>query len=245
MTTDQALHPTSLPASVVTAIVVNYRTLENTAHCVESWLGFYPELPLILVDNGSADDSTIYIQRMASSHSNIQNILNDFNNHHGPGMHQAIQTTRTPFVFLLDSDTIVHTGGFLEQMLSEFAHDPNLYALGRLAHKNRYGFSVQPGTRRYIRYIDPYAMLLDRRKYFQLRPFFHHGAPCIHNMQDAARSGFHVSDYPIQEFIWHAGRGTCSRYGYDLGPMTLIQGILTERIPTLIYRLKTRWRNSE
>jgi glycosyltransferase involved in cell wall biosynthesis len=214
----------------ITALVVNYRTIDLIERCATSLLQHYPKVRLLLIDNGSQDDSTDYIRDMRKKHSNVQGLLLPQNIYHGPAMDLGIRTISTRYAFTLDSDCEVLDGGFLEQMLPLF-RDPILYAAGSLSFKNRYGFSIRSEMKYYVRYINPHAMLVDIKKYRQLKPFFHHGAPCIKNMKDAERSGFVVQDFPIQDFIRHEGRGTCSRYGYNLGPMTLVQYFLTDYLP--------------
>ena len=65
--------------SSVTAVIVNYRTKDLTETCVEGLIGFYPDLQVLLVDNGSGDPSTAYIERMALQWDNISAILNKGN----------------------------------------------------------------------------------------------------------------------------------------------------------------------
>jgi len=222
--------------TTITTLVVNYRTLDLTERCVTSLLHHYPNVRLLLIDNGSQDSSTGYIQNMAETYPNVQCLINPLNIYHGPAMDLGIRAINTRYVFTLDSDCEILRGGLLEQMLPLF-RDPSLYAAGSLSLKSRFGFTTRPGTRYYVRYINPHAMLIDGKKYHQLKPFFHHGAPCIKNMKDAEKAGFIVQDFPIQDFIYHEGRGTCSRYGYGLGPMTLMQYILTDYLPNQLARM--------
>jgi len=65
----------------VTALIINWRTLDLTTRCVEGLLDRYSGLPIILVDNGSDDkrDSAGYIAMMAEMHPNISVILNRSN----------------------------------------------------------------------------------------------------------------------------------------------------------------------
>jgi hypothetical protein len=59
-------------------------------------------------------------------------------------------------------------------------------------------------------------MLLDRDKYFGLRPFVHHGAPCLRNMQDAKRKDYAVVDFPVAEYVAHRMQGTSASHGYGV-----------------------------
>jgi GT2 family glycosyltransferase len=193
---------------------------------VESFLQYYPEVNLILIDNGSQDSSTAYLERMARDKERVSCIVNDDNLYHGPAMDQGIGQSVTRYVFTLDSDCKVVKGGFLEEMLELFA-EPLVYAVGRLVYMDRYGFEGEQSRSKRIRYIHPYAALLDKEKYLSLYSFIHHGSPCIRNMQHAQESGLVVCDFPIDRFIVHHGQGTCSRYGYGLGPSVLLDRLLS------------------
>lgn len=203
----------------VTTLIVNYKTLDLTRRAVETFRARYPDLPLLLIDNGSRDGSTEYIVRLGNEDPNVAIVVNERNRYHGPAMDQGMKVCRTPFVFTLDSDCDVLRGGFLELMLALF-EDERVYAVGDIRYKNRFGYTygydidVQADRPRRIPYIHPYAMLVDRAKYAKLQPFIHHGAPCIKNMRDAKRVGFIVRDFPIDTYIEHRREGTSARHGY-------------------------------
>ncbi len=211
----------------VAVIVVNYRTELLIRRCVESLLEHYTDVKLLIIDNGSQDGSTAYIKRVAQHNEKVACITNDENLYHGPAMDQGITSSATPFVFTLDSDCEVLERGFLERMLDSFK-DPRLYAVGQLVHMDRYGFETQSDRENTIRYIRPHAMLLDRGKYLTLPRFTHHGSPCLRNMREAEKVGYRVADFPIDAFVRHDEKGTCSRYGYGLGPKTLVEKLLSK-----------------
>jgi len=209
----------------ITVLVVNYRTLDLTERCVSSLLAHYPRIRMILTDNGSADESTAYLLALAKTHQNIQVILHPRNLYHGPALHHALQAATTRLAFSFDSDCRLLQPGLLEALLQVFS-DQCMYAAGRLAWMNRFGYELaapRPGA---LATIHPSAMLLDREKYLQLAPFFHHGSPGLHNMRSAARAGWRLAHFPLAPYVYHAGRGTCSRYGYGLGWRHRIENIL-------------------
>src|SRR5215210_2081905 len=88
----------------ISAVVVNYRTLELTRACVESLLAHYPDLTVILIDNGSGDESSRYVCRLGETMSNVRAVLNPRNLYHGPALDQGVRLARTKYVFTLDSD---------------------------------------------------------------------------------------------------------------------------------------------
>jgi glycosyltransferase involved in cell wall biosynthesis len=221
--------PVTVPESVhdVTVVLVNYKTRALTQRAIESLLRQYPTVSLIAIDNGSRDDSTDFLLALARRHSNVSTIVNMQNRNHGPAMHQGIGLARTQYVFTLDSDCEVIHGGFLEEMSALF-EDERVYAVGDVRYKNRFGYTfgyddvaghderANPENRRRIPYVHPYAMLLDRRKYQQLRPFVHHGAPCIRNMRDAKERGFAVRYFPVHHYVVHRAEGTSARHRYGI-----------------------------
>ena len=219
----------------ITVLVINYRTLELTQHCVESFRTYYPQVKVILIDNGSFDDSRNYIQELAESQTHIFSLLNPRNIFHGPAIHKGIQTCQTPLVMTLDSDVQVMRGGFLEDMAGTF-EQPGIYAIGKLVHMDMFGYETTQDTLLTFEYIHPSCMLVRREVYLKLNPFFHHGSPGIRNMRHAIRSGYKLVDFPIEKYIQHNGRGTCSRYGYGLGMRHTIEYLLHNVLKALYHR---------
>lgn len=60
----------------ITALTINWRTRDLTQLCVETFRRFYPQIPMILIDNGSRDASTDYILDLARGQREISAILN-------------------------------------------------------------------------------------------------------------------------------------------------------------------------
>jgi len=200
----------------VTAVVINFRTPDLTRRAVDSFRSFYPALPLLLVDNGSEDESGRTLEQLrALVPGKPTLVLNRSNRHHGPALDQALRTVETPFVLFLDSDCEVVQGGFVEAMLARAMEDPRNYIVGKKIFMNDRGFDVaeEPGAHPYIR---PICMLVRRELYLGLPPFERHGAPCLANMQAARTTGFGLIHFPVEEFVRHEGRGTASRHGYRL-----------------------------
>ena len=209
----------------ITVLIVNYRTLDLTRRCVESLRTVYPEIRMTLIDNGSHDPSRAFIREMAADHAQIDCILNDRNRFHGPALDQGLKACRTPLALTLDSDTEVIKGGFLEEMTAFFT-EPQTYAAGQRAYMDPFGYETSANTPLAFAYIHPSCMMLRIDAYLKLRPFIHHGSPAIRNMRHAVRAGYRLRDYPIHTYVTHAGRGTCSRYGYGLGLRHTIEHLM-------------------
>lgn len=212
----------------ITTIIVNYKTPNLLRDCVESFRVHYANAPLLLIDNGSMDESRAYIRQTATS-AHTQCLLNPQNLFHGPAMNQGIRNCNTPYVFMLDSDCLILKTGFLEQM-QNILEQHKAYAAGRLQYKNRFGYDVQSTASGVTPYVDPYAVLLKKSDYLMLPPFAHHGAPCLQNMKKAQQQEVQLVDFPIHQFVKHLGRGTCGRYGYGLGWSAAIIGWLHQHI---------------
>ena len=203
--------------AAVTAVVINFRTPDLTRRAVGSFRSFYPSVPLLLIDNGSGDESGQTLEHLRALAPGCTSVMmNPSNRHHGPAMDQALRSVNTPFALFIDSDCEVLKGGFVEAMLARAGEDRQNYAMGKKIFMNDRGFDVpeRPGAHPYIR---PICMLVRREFYLRLPPFERHGAPCLANMQAALASGYGLIHFPVEEYVRHEGRGTASRHGYRLG----------------------------
>ena len=92
--------------------------------------------------------------------------------------------------------------------------DPLLYAIGKRGYANRWGYGPISERERWTYYVHPFAALVDRRKYFTLPPFVHHGAPLYRNMWGATRAGYHLRHVTIEDHVAHRRRTTAAVHGY-------------------------------
>lgn len=210
----------------VTAIVVNFRTLAETRTCLASLRAAYPTLRVIVVDNGSADESTEFLRRLEREDDQLRVIFNETNVFHGPALDQGMRAAETELVFLLDSDCEIRRGGFLEDLAAAFVEDPLLYAIGKRGYANRYGYGPISTRERWTYYVHPFAAVVDRRKYFTLPPFVHHGAPLYRNMWGATRAGYHLRHVTIEDHVVHRRRTTASAHGYAYDRRLRLQAYL-------------------
>jgi glycosyltransferase involved in cell wall biosynthesis len=200
----------------VTVVIINFRTTDLTRFAVTSLRTYYPDIPLLLIDNGSHDDSMQALQELQQlipQHTDV--LINATNIHHGPAMDLALRTVRTPYALFIDSDCKILKGDFVELMVSLGDQQPSHYAVGKRIYMNKRGFDVPEDTG--IPYIRPICMLIRRELYLTLPEFKRHGAPCLENMAMAVRRGYTLVDFPVSEYVFHASRGTSNRHGYNLG----------------------------
>lgn len=193
----------------VCSIVVNHRTLDLTRTFIESYRRFYPDLPMLVVDNGSHDESAGYIKSL--DRGQFQVVLHDMNYGHGWALDAAITCCNADLVMCFDSDCEVLKGGFIEPMAKAF-DDPNLYAIGMFHKVNRGGIDTfiqaDPEGKEYP-YVHPSTGMYRRSMYLDLPPFRHHGSPCIDNMVEAHRRGWGVVEFPgIRDYVSHPWAGT-------------------------------------
>lgn len=192
-----------------TVVCVNFKTPDLTRDCISSLRQFYPNVKIILIDNGGCDAS-LKMARQLGEMYDLTVIENRDNIGHGPALNQGIHLATTPYVFTLDSDTRTEKGGFIEEMIGKFKADASLFALGWLRYTGESGVATpKQELKRGMKYVHPYACMLDREKYLGLSTgFIHSGAPAAALMSVAGEAGYGLEDFPVDEYIWHKVAGT-------------------------------------
>ncbi|GIV58833.1 MAG: hypothetical protein KatS3mg042_1746 [Rhodothermaceae bacterium] len=210
----------------LTAVVINYQTPDLLETAVRSFHRAYPAVPLLVIDNGSRDDSRARIEALGQELGPVLTpLLLEENIYHGPAMHRAMMHLPTPYVYIFDSDTETKRPGFLEAMQARLEADLMHYGAGKVVRVNRRGFADPKGT---IPVLASAHMLLRRAVYLQLPPFIHHGLPVLKNCAAAAERGYRLVDFPIEDYVTHFGRGTARRYGYGLGLRSRLDYLLNK-----------------
>ena len=208
----------------VAAAVVNYQTPDLLETAVRSFHNAYPDVRLLIIDNGSADESPEAVRRLQRELGpSITFRLLSENRFHGPAMDLALRELKSPFVYVFDSDTITKRTGFLEKMV-DLAAGENVYGVGRIANVNKRGFADRSG----ISVLVSAFMLIDRNVYLRLPPFVHHGLPALNNFRAAAEQGYTLESFPVEDYVTHLGRGTAERYGYGLGLRSRLDFLLNK-----------------
>jgi GT2 family glycosyltransferase len=209
----------------ICTVVINYQTPDLLKIAIESFRKFYPNTDLLIIDNGSQDNSKEVIKKLQSnSFQFTKTYLLDENIFHGPAMHLAIDKLSHDFLFLLDSDTETHKGGFLEEMADILNLSEKIYGVGRFLTLNKRGFQSSKG----ISFPAPAYMMIKRDLYFQFPPFEHHGMPVLKNFSKALKLGYKFKEFPMENFIEHSWRGTAGRFGYSLGIKAKIDYVLNK-----------------
>ena len=212
----------------ITVLICQYKSLDITRLTLESLLTFYPDIPVFIVNNSPDDISADYLHYKEAKNPNITVWDRVGLNSHGTSMDEAIrQYIKTKYILLMDSDVIVHRGGWIEQLLGQMKK--GAFATGTLMlvtnHNDACGEPLDEND--ILRYAHPSCAIYDRDVYLTLKPFCNHGAPCYRTMQDAKKLGLKVDYFPIERYVSHlSGASWCipktiwkEDYGVKLRPI--------------------------
>ncbi len=199
-------------APTVAACIVHFNTPELLRAAVDTFVAHEPTVPLRVLDNGS-DAASDAVLAACDAWPSVTVERLGANRFHGPAMDYALRKLSTDLVLFLDSDTETRAP-FVAAMAARFAADPRLYVLGQLFLVDKRGFVGPRGT---IPVPHSAHMMLRRSSYLALPPFAHHGLPVLRNLRAAHAAALTVAAHPIEQAVWHKGRGTAGRYGYGLG----------------------------
>jgi O-antigen biosynthesis protein len=135
------VHPVMpLPAdTLVSIIILTLNNVDLTRQCLESIeANTPPEIyELILVDNGSTDETVEFLREYAGSHANVTVVVNAENRGFAAGNNLGLALARGNYVLFLNNDTVL-TETWLERMLSVFQYFPTAGLVGPMA-KNTAG----------------------------------------------------------------------------------------------------------
>lgn len=108
---------------LVSIIVLNFNGMDVLLTCVESVLrSNYPNLELILVDNGSTDGSVEEAEKLFHSDSRLEIVRNDRNLGYAEGNDVGINHARGEIVVFLNNDTKVDVS-WLKEIMRVFKED--------------------------------------------------------------------------------------------------------------------------
>jgi glycosyltransferase involved in cell wall biosynthesis len=192
----------------VTAVTVSYNTRELTALLLWSLRTIvkWPELEIVVVDNGSRDGSAQLLAE-AEAGGVCTVLANRGNRHHGPGLNQGISYLasrpgpRPAWIWILDSDVVAARPDALSMAVT-VARENNAALVGEPQHDQwhadgRFGL---------------YSLLMDPARAWSADtgPFTGGGDPSAALLRTAARAGLPVAPFPFTAagHVIHRGRGS-------------------------------------
>lgn len=208
---DKEWHRKQWAEKDITVLIPQRKTKDLIQLCLESLLQFYPDIPVLIVDGDSQDDSTLYCRYKALTIPNVElwerpHLNAGKHTSHGVTLDEALKGhIKTKYVLIMDSDTIVERGGWIEEMLNE-CKAKKMYAIGTLMLVSRNGEGCKPPENDVdaIRYAHPSCSIIDREMYVSLNvPFGDHGAPLIWNMIAANDKDWAIGYYPVHKYVSH------------------------------------------
>ena len=112
----------------ILTVIINFQTPDLLKIAVESFQYYYPQIDLVIVDNGSKDNSLEVIYELERLYpEKLKKLFLKKNIYHGPAMHRIMNVINNEYVFFLDSDTETKRGGFLEAMQTELKDSIDTY----------------------------------------------------------------------------------------------------------------------
>jgi GT2 family glycosyltransferase len=114
-------------APLVVALILNWNNYSDTAICLSSLNGIdYPNLNLIVVDNGSTDGSG---ERLDSEFRDIDVLFNDDNRGFAGGMNPGIERALyngADYIWLLNNDTHFPDTNVLDRLIETMTDNPDI-----------------------------------------------------------------------------------------------------------------------
>jgi len=120
---------------MVSIIMLTYNALDFTRQAVESVLQHtqYP-FELILVDNGSAEDTRRYLQKIEEEYANVHTIFNKENKGFAAGNNQGAQMAFGKYLMFLNNDVLV-SDGWLKSLVEGLEKDEHIGMVGPITNR--------------------------------------------------------------------------------------------------------------
>lgn len=218
-------------------IVVTYNNHEWNRICVESVLGRadWPNLELILVDNGSLDGTPALLKDLARADRRIRVILNEENRGFAAANNQGLSLATGDYLVLLNNDTAV-SRGWLAALIRHLRSDARLGLIGASTNEvsneakvdvgyedladmpawARHFVQGQDGRREPIRMLAMFCVAMHRETYRQVGPLDEQFEIGMFEDDDYSRrmrqKGYEIA-VARDAFVHHAGRASFKLLG--------------------------------
>ncbi len=136
---------------LITFAVPCYNSAAYMSHCIETLLTAGDEAEIILVDDGSVDDTGAIADQFAADYPDIVRVIHQPNGGHGEGVNQGIRHAAGLYYKVVDSDDWLNTDSLARVMvkLREFAAQPEPVDLLVCNYVYEH---VEDGTENIVRY---------------------------------------------------------------------------------------------
>ncbi|WP_416739779.1 glycosyltransferase family 2 protein [Pseudomonas sp. NFX71] len=122
-------------------VLVNYKTIEITRICLDLLHQHLGEsnIPVWVVDNDSADESTDYLRTLDWIHLIERSCPEKEPGHiaHGRALDMVLERVETDYLFLLHTDTFIFDKNVFSMMMNRCINKPNVVAIGCVEQINR------------------------------------------------------------------------------------------------------------
>ena len=109
----------------VSVIIPNYNNVSLLKELLSSLDKIKTPFDIIIVDNNSQDDSVLFIKE---NYPQIKLIVNKQNEGFAKAVNQAIKVAETPYLFLLNNDTVV-CDDTIEELLKAIVIDSKIFSV--------------------------------------------------------------------------------------------------------------------
>ena len=116
---------------LVSIVIVTWNNLGFTAQCLDSLRAntVWPRWEVVIVDNGSTDETPEYLRGIAALDSRITVIFNSENRGFAAANNQGLERSAGEFLVLLNNDTVLPRG-WLSRLLQNLESDPEIGLIG-------------------------------------------------------------------------------------------------------------------
>lgn len=101
---------------LITFAVPCYNSAAYMWHCIDTLLQAGPEAEIILINDGSSDDTGAIADRYAAEHPEIIRVIHQKNGGHGEGVNQGLRHAEGLYYKVVDSDDWLNEAALLEAM---------------------------------------------------------------------------------------------------------------------------------
>lgn len=120
----------------VTVIIPNYNGIEYLKECLKSLENqSFKDFSVLIVDNCSTDGSIEYVKE---KYPDIRLLEMDKNYGFSVAVNRGIRESRTPYVILLNNDTVVHKD-YIKELYSHISSSPKIFSVSSkmISYHNR------------------------------------------------------------------------------------------------------------